>query len=191
MRQGPKPSNQGFSVPKSVPRYTRQKRCLCCGELFEPDPRTKGKQRYCSRSPCQARRQRGNESSWRKRNPDCLSRQYEQSRRWHQARPDYSRGRWTNNPLLLEQNRCQTRLRMKKIRGKALFDKSKVILTQLIGAKADKCYLAHRSRWFLARLAKASPLLRPGSLWDNRKRLRQVDNCMPKGGRFYELSGVF
>lgn len=190
MRQGPKPSNHGFSPPKPFHRYTRQKRCLCCGELFESDPRTKGKQRYCSRSPCQTKRQRHNESAWRKRNPDCLGRQSEQSRHWHQARPDYSRARRINNPLLLEQNRCQTRLRMKKIRGKELFDKSKVILTQLIGAKADKCYLAHRSRWFLARLTKASPLLRPGSLWDNRGQSRQANNCLPKS-RFYELSGVF
>lgn len=190
MRQATKPSNSGFAAGRSVHRHSRQKRCLYCGELFEPDSRTKGKQRYCSRSPCQTKRQRHNESAWRKRNPDCLAEQYRQSQLWYEARPDYSRQRRRNNPLLLEQNRCQTRLRMKKIRGKELFDKSKVILTQLIGAKADKCYLAYRSRWFLARLTKASPLLRPGSLWDNCRQFRQANNCLPKS-RFYELSGVF
>lgn len=190
MRQDPKLPNSGLSSGKCVYRHTRQRRCLCCAELFEPDPRTKGKQRYCSKTACQTKRQRKNESSWRKRNPECLAEQYQRTRLWYKAHPDYSQQRRRNNPVLLEQNRCQTRLRMKKIRGEELFDKSKVILTQLIGAKVDKCYLARRSRWLLARLTKASPLLKPCSLWDNRKTFKQVDNCLPRG-RFYELSGVF
>lgn len=173
-----------------TPTRTRQKRCKYCGALFEPDPRTKGKQRYCSKSPCQTQRQRQNESDWRIKNPDCLQEQYERSRLWYKARPDYSCQRRKNNPGIRQQNRDQTKLRMRKIRGKEVFDKSKSILTQLIGNKPDKCYLAHKSKWLLVRLTKASPLSKPGSVWDNRKQLECVPNCLPKG-KLYELSSIF
>jgi len=171
-------------------RQIRRKRCLCCKELFEPDPRTKGKQRYCSKSACQAKRQRQNESDWRIKNPECLAEQYKQTRLWYKAHPDYSRQRRTENPEVRQQNCDQTKLRMRKIRGKELFDKSKVILTQLVGGKSDKCYLAHRSKWLLVRLTKASLLSKRGSLWDNRKQFKQVNNCLPRG-RLYDIAGVF
>ncbi len=172
------------------PFRRRRKHCLCCGELFEPDSRSKGKQRYCSKTECQTKRQRLNEKDWRQRNPDCLQEQYERSRIWHKARPNYSRQRRRKNPQLLQQNRQQTKLRMRKIRGKKMFDKSKVILTQLVGNKTDKCYLAHRSKWLLVRLTKASLLSKPGSLWDNRKQFKQVNNCLPRG-RLYDIAGMF
>ena len=168
----------------------RRKRCLCCKELFEPDPRTKGKQRYCSRNACQTKRQRQNESDWRIKNPDCLAEQYKQTRLWNKARPDYSRQRRKKSPQIEQQNRDQTKLRMRKKRGKDMFDKSKVILTQLVGGKSDKCYLAHRSKWLLVRLTKASLLSKRGSLWDNRKQFKQVNNCLPRG-RLYDIAGVF
>lgn len=79
----------------------RRKRCLYCGKLFEPDPRTKGKQKYCSKPVCQAKRQRLNETDWRRRNPECLAEQYELTRIWYKTHPNYSRQRRKNNPLLL------------------------------------------------------------------------------------------
>lgn len=171
-------------------RQARRKRCFCCGELFDPDPRSKGKQRYCSKAECQTTRQRQNELDWRVRNPDCLAEQYKQTCLWYKAHPDYSRQRRNNNLELLQGNRSQTKLRMRKMRAKMMFDKSKVILAQLVGGKTDKCYLTHRSKWLMVRLTKASLLSKPGSLWDNRKSFKQVDNCLPKG-RLYEVSGLF
>lgn len=173
-----------------TPAHTRRKHCPYCGALFEPDPRTKSKQRYCSKAVCQTQRQRQNELDWRTRNPDCLAEQYKQSRLWHKARPDYNRQRRTANPKFAQENRDQTRIRMQTIRGKRMFDKSKSILTQLVGDKPDKCYLAQRSKWLMVRLTKASLLSKPGSVWDNRKQLERVANCLPKG-RLYELSGIF
>lgn len=170
--------------------HTRRKRCQFCGELFVPDPRTKGKQRYCSRIICQSRRQRLNERAWRLKNPECLEEQYERSRIWHDARPDYSQQRRKDNPCLLEQNRTQTKIRMRKKRAKELFDKSKVILTQLTGSKKDKYYLTRGYKWLLLRLTKASLLSKAGIVCDNRSRFKQVANCLPQG-RLYELSGVF
>lgn len=127
------------------PKRHRQKRCKRCGELFQPNARTKGKQQYCSKPECQATRQRKNEKDWRKRNPDCVEYQYQQTRQWNKTHPDYSRRRRAQNPQLLKHNRNQTRNRMQEIRAKLMFDKSKVILTQLIGGKSDRCYLTRGS----------------------------------------------
>ena len=171
------------------PKRQRQKRCKCCGELFQPNTRTKGKQRYCSKPECQAIRQRKNEKDWRKRNPDCVEYQYQQTRQWNSVHSDYSRQKRSQNPQLLKHNRAQTRNRMQKIRAKQMFDKSKVILTQLIGGKADKCYLTRGSKWLHVRLTKASPLSKRGSVGDNRSICKRVANRLPKG-RLYNLSCI-
>jgi len=116
--------------------------------------------------------------------------QKKQSRQWHRNRPDYSQQRRANDPKLLEHNRDQTRDRMQKLRGRKLFDKSKVILTQLVGGKTDKCYLTHGGRGVYVCLTKASPLSKRGSLRDNRREFKRVSNQLPKG-RLYDLSEVF
>jgi len=172
------------------PLRTRRKRCKSCQELFEPDPRRKGKQKYCSKTACQDKRQRSNEKDWRLRNPDCLVYQQEQSRKWHKDHPDYSRQRRANNPELLKRNRDQTKERMQKMRGQKMFDKSKVILTELTGGKEDNCYLTQGGKGLYVRLTKASPLSKTGSLRDNRRRFKRVVNRMPKG-RLYHLSAMF
>ena len=82
------------------PRPGRRKRCLLCKGLFDPDPRTKGKQQYCSKEDCQNFRQRQNEYHWRNQNPDCVVRQYEQSKQWQRDRPQYSRQRRKKYPKL-------------------------------------------------------------------------------------------
>jgi hypothetical protein len=174
---------------QTKPLRTRRKRCKSCQQLFEPDPRTKGKQQYCSKTECQTQRQRQNEKDWRERNPDCLAYQQEQSRQWHKDRPDYSCQRRSNDPELLVHNRDQTRIRMRKIRGKRMFDKSKVILTELTGGKEDNCYLTQGGKGLYVRLTKASPLSRAGSLRDNRQRFKRVPNRLPKG-RLYDLSAI-
>jgi len=168
----------------------RRRRCQFCGELFNPDPRTKGKQRYCSKAACQSKRQRLNEKAWRLNNPDCLQEQYERSRLWYEAHPDYSRQRRKNNPELLQENRDQTKARMRKIRIKELFDKSKSILTQLAGGKEDKYYLTQGYKWLLVRLTKASLLSRAGLVCNNHNRFKRVEKHLPRG-RLYELSSVF
>jgi hypothetical protein len=124
---------------------------------------------------------------WRVKNPDCLEEQRKQSRQWHKERPNYSRQRRAAHPKIAQKNREQTQFRMENLRGKRMFDKSKSILTQIVGGKVDKCYLAHGSSWLMVRLTKASLLSKPGSLWDNRKQLKRVANQLPKG-RLYDLS---
>ena len=173
-----------------TPSRKRRKHCQACHELFVSDPRTKGKQRYCSKTECQTQRQRHNEKDWRERNPDCLAYQQEQSRQWYKDHPRYSRQRRANDLDLLENNRDQTRERMRKTRGEKMFDKSKVILTELTGGKEDNCYLTQGGRGLYVRLTKASPLSKTGSLRDNRRRFKRVVNRMPKG-KLYHLSTMF
>ncbi len=120
------------------PKRQRQKRCKCCEELFQLDTRTKGKQLYCSKPECQAIRQRKNEKDWRKRNPDCVEYQYQQTRQWNSIHSDYSHQRRAQNPQLLKHNRAQTRNRMQKIRTKRVFDKSKSIVKTRIYWRESK-----------------------------------------------------
>lgn len=165
----------------------RRKHCKCCEELFTPDARTKGKQQYCSKPQCQTVRQRQNEKDWRRRNPDCVEYQYQQTRRWNKAHPDYSRKRRSKDSQLSTRNCNQTCQRMRKIRAKRAFDKSKVILMQVLGGKADKCYLTRGGKGLYVCLTKASPLSRRGSLGDNRSRFKRITNRLPRG-RLYDLS---
>lgn len=167
----------------------RQRRCRNCRDLFMPDPRSKDNQKYCSKRECQRKRQRQNEKAWRKRNPDCLAYQKELSREWHKSRPEYSRQRRNNTPALLRKNRIQTRLRMRNMRAKRVFDKSKVILTQLVGNKRVKCYLTKGAKWAYVRLTKASPLSKPIKMSNNRKRYKEVANHLPRG-RLYEIPNI-
>jgi hypothetical protein len=168
--------------------HSRRKRCLNCNELFDSDPRTKGQQRYCSKDECQAMRQRLNEKDWRLRNPDCVAYQQHQTSQWFKDHPEYSQQRRKDNPDLLIKNRDGTRLRMKKMRHRVMFDKSKSILTQLTGSNTDKCYLTRASGWLMVRLTKASPLSRRGSITDNRYQFKRIVNHLPRG-KLYDLSG--
>ena len=74
--------------------------------------------------------------------------------------------------------------------GEKMFDKSKVILTQLTGGKEDDCYLTRGGRGLYVRLTKASPLSKTGSIGDNRRHLKRVVNRLPRG-RLYALSMMF
>lgn len=47
----------------------RRKRCRYCAELFRPDPRVGKRQRACSKSDCQSRRQAKNREDWLGRHP--------------------------------------------------------------------------------------------------------------------------
>lgn len=173
-------------------RY-RRKRCLNCGELFDPDRRAKGQQRYCSTAPCQEYRQRLNEKNWRQNNPECLVEQRKQSRQWHWDRPQYSRNRRENDPCLVRRNRKSTRERMRRVRTRNMFDKSKSIVTQVVGSKGSYCYLSCGGKWLLARLTKASPLSKRGGLGHNRRQFKRVASRKVRlpAGKLYDLSDAF
>lgn len=150
----------------------RRIRCPHCAQLFHPDPRSKGRQAYCSKSPCQRSRQRLSEKRWLDRNPECLAVKRQKTKEWFRARPDYSRKRRLNNPNLCRRNRLWTRLRMRTLRRARRFDKTKSILTELTQGKGDKCYLTRGIRWLHIRLTKPSRWSRGKVLWENAARLK-------------------
>ena len=172
------------------PLQTRRKRCLSCRDLFDPDPRTQGKQKYCSKESCQSYRQRQNEYRWLADNPDGLEYQQELSKRWHKAHPEYSRERRKNDPKLARRNVELTRERMRRKRREALFDKNKSIFTQLTGNNADKCYLSKGSGWLITRLTKTSPFTKVDLLTYNPEVISWKANRLPKG-RLHDISAVF
>jgi hypothetical protein len=172
------------------PRRRRRKHCRCCRELFDPDPRTQGKQQYCSKKFCQIYRQRQSEYRWRINNPDCLAYQQELSKQWHKARPEYSRERRKKDPKIVRRNVELTQARMRRIRREVMFAKSKVILTQLLGSNTDKCYLSKGSGWLIARLPKASLFTRADILKYNPAIISWKANRLPKG-RLHDISAVF
>lgn len=167
------------------PKRTRRRHCKCCDELFDADPRAKERQKYCSKSECQTVRQMQNQKDWCRDNPNVVS--YDK-RRWQQNHPGYSQQRRVANPAMAEKNRQDTKMRMQQARSKAMFDKSKVILTQVIDKNVDKCCLI-RGNWLFLRLTRVSPWRKSAVMRHTGHRLKRVSNQLPKG-RLYDLSGV-
>ena len=172
------------------PLPTRRKRCLSCRELFDPDPRTQSKQKYCSKESCQSHRQHLNEYRWLTNNPDGLEYQKELTKRWYKAHPEYSRERRENDPKLARRNVELTRERMRRRRRHVLFDKNKSIFTQLLGNNTDKCYLSKGCGWLIARLTKTSPFTKVDILTYNPEIICWKTNRLPKG-RLHDISAVF
>ena len=138
-------------------------------------------------------RQRLNEKDWRERNPDCLKYQQQQSREWHQKHPQYNQERRAEDRELVRRNREFTRERMRRSRAKEAFDKSKLIVTQVVGNKATYCYLSRGAGWLLMRLTKARSLLKRGCLGHNRGQFKRIANQKARlpAGRLYDLSNAF
>jgi hypothetical protein len=171
-----------------LPSRLKRKRCPHCQSLFEPDPRAKNRQTYCSKPSCQKKRQRLNERAWRMKNPDSLAYQQGQSRAWYKDHPDYSRKRRSADPELVLRNRRQTRQWMRDFRFICLFDKSKEMITQLVGRNKDKSCLVW-GQWLFLRLTKASPLSKPWRVRHTGEKLKQITHPLPRG-RPYDLSGL-
>ena len=167
------------------PKKLRRKRCKSCGELFDSDPRAKERQRYCSKAQCQTVRQRQNEKDWYLNNPETVA---HSKRKWQKNHPGYSRQRRAANHAMAEENRQDTRIRMQQMRWEGMFDKNKVILTQIVGRKADKCCLV-RGQWLFLRLIRTSPLHKAAVVRHTGKRLKRVVNQLPKS-KLYDLSGM-
>ena len=73
------------------------KRCPYCRKMFEPDPRTKYKQRVCSGVECQKKRRRETQKKWRAKNPTYFKNDYPRLKEWLNAHPDYLKNYRHNN----------------------------------------------------------------------------------------------
>lgn len=76
-------------------KRTRTRKCQCCGELFEPDPRNAKRQKCCPKSACRAALKAARQRRWLERpeNRDYFrgTEHVERVRVWRAAHPGYWR----------------------------------------------------------------------------------------------------
>ena len=167
----------------------RRRCCRVCKELFEADRRLKQRQYACSKTACQKTRQFRNVQDWYAVNPDCLRYRQELTRQWFRSHPRYSCKRRSKNPDLMIQNRMGTKQRMRVLRAQKVFDKTKSIVTQVVGTNVDKCLL-NSYGWMHMRLTKQSRLKKiPGVCQNLGQGLCRTQ--MNFKGRLYDLSELF
>ena len=73
----------------------RRRKCPHCGQLYQPDPRNRHHQKYCSAPECQRARQQAYQAHWRhrpeNRNYFRGAAEVERVRAWRKAHPGYWR----------------------------------------------------------------------------------------------------
>ena len=81
-----------------------QRKCLCCGEFFEPDARNRDRQRYCAATACRRASKAASQAAWLAkpensgyfRDPVHVAR----VQAWRAAHPDHGRGKRASAPAL-------------------------------------------------------------------------------------------
>jgi hypothetical protein len=77
----------------------RQRKCLCCKGLFDPDPRNINRQRYCSNTDCRLASKLASQAAWltKAQNMDYFRDPVHVVRvqAWRAAHPGYSRAKPT------------------------------------------------------------------------------------------------
>jgi uncharacterized protein YhaN len=74
-------------------RLARKRPCRFCRRWFRPDPRLKERQRACSSTECQEKRQAANQQSWLEQHPGYFRGRAAAHREWRSLHPDAQR-RW-------------------------------------------------------------------------------------------------
>lgn len=72
------------------PKGTRKRKCRHCGDLFKPDPRSKGRQRYCGKKECRKASHRASSRKYyRKKRKDAawMAAQSARVRKWRKENP--------------------------------------------------------------------------------------------------------
>ena len=80
---------------------TGQRKCLCCKDLFDPDPRNINRQRYCSNADCRLVSKVASQAAWlaKPQNSDYFRDpvHVERVQAWRVAHPGYSRAKPTRS----------------------------------------------------------------------------------------------
>ncbi len=81
---------------------SRRRRCLACGNLYRPDPRSAYHQRYCSNEACQKASHQASQAQWLRResgrNYHCGPEACDRVREWRARHPKY----WQREPIALQ-----------------------------------------------------------------------------------------
>ena len=91
-------------------KYTRRK-CLHCGKMYHPDPRTRDRQRHCAAPECRRASKAKAQARWRAKavNRDYFKgpEQVDRVRRWRKANPGYGKKPAPPDPPLQDDCRMQ------------------------------------------------------------------------------------
>jgi hypothetical protein len=91
-------------------RRTRRRKCLCCGELFRPDPRNHGRQKYCAKGACRQVSKAASQRHWLAKPQNqsyfCGPTHVGRVRAWRAAHPGYWRRGGSGKPEPLQDPSC-------------------------------------------------------------------------------------
>jgi hypothetical protein len=89
----------------------RRRKCLCCGDLFRPDPRNHRHQRYCSQPACRKASKAASQRRWLAKPDNCDyfkgPENVARVQAWRAAHPGYWRRGKNSAPALQEVSRAQ------------------------------------------------------------------------------------
>jgi len=130
------------------------KRCIHCGDEFEPDPRVKN-HRYCKKKECR----RARRALWQREklqiDVDYRDNQRECWKEWYERHPDYYRGYRKRNMDYTEKNRQMQRqrniLRRKNGRDKVIA-KMDLITNRLFSRRGIACRIVINRRDMIAKM---------------------------------------
>jgi hypothetical protein len=78
-----------------IKKRVRKRKCLGCGDLFDPDPRTRDRQRFCSKPECKRKSKAWRQCRWLKKraNQNYFSgpEQVTRVQEWRKEHPGYSK----------------------------------------------------------------------------------------------------
>lgn len=83
----------------------RKKRCQCCHELYEPEPRSRRRQKTCKKPACRAWRKRRAVQSWKQNNPLYPQTEPVTYTQWCKRNPCYWRQWRKRHPGYVARNR--------------------------------------------------------------------------------------
>lgn len=166
----------------------RKRTCRICRGMFYPDYRQKDRQYCCGRRSCQSKRRSQNNRDWYLKNPDCLKYQRDLTRQWFLDHPDYRCIYWNAHPETVIKNRQDTRRRMRAIRSCGMFEKTNSMFLEVVGNKADKCFLNARSGWVHLRLKKQTRYTDYGRLCQTLGHVPRI--VRPFGQVMYDLGQI-
>ena len=172
-----------ISIVLKKPPATKQ--CLCCRKKFIP--RVGQHQKYCSNRACQTKRKRKNRRAWQA-DPENQKFRQAQQRKWRKSHPEYMNQWRKDHPESVDQNRKMTKVRMKRIRRRVMFEKSNQSIAQAVGNKCDVLTNLYGTIIFM-RLKRGSALSKS---WSDRyacKRTRSARIRMPQG-RLYRVTAA-
>ena len=93
---------------------TRRRKCRCCGQLYDPDPRNRYHQKYCSQPACRQASKAASQRRWRAspKGRDYFrgSANRQRVKAWQRAHPGYWRNRRKKSGALQDHCRAQVLL---------------------------------------------------------------------------------